>query len=96
MAERFTRFATRKKIPQLLPKINARTGGIQVDGRHLLFGEYLQKYAPLSPERAEKQANEGGNYFKDFGEFHPPCPYRPQRIKSSTTCKILQITLSLI
>ena len=54
MAERFTRFATRKKIPQLLPKINARTGGIQVDERHLLFGEYLQKYAPLSPERAEK------------------------------------------
>ena len=43
MAERFTRFAKRKKITQLLPKTNARTGGIQVDKRHLLFGEYLQK-----------------------------------------------------
>ena len=54
MAESFTRFAKRKKITQLLPIINARTGGIQVDERHLLFGEYLQKYTPLSPERAEK------------------------------------------
>ena len=43
MAERFTRFAKRKKITQLLPKINARTEGTQVDERHLLFGEYLQK-----------------------------------------------------
>ena len=43
MAERFTRFAKQKKITQLLPKINARTEGIQVDERHLLFGEYLQK-----------------------------------------------------
>ena len=43
MAERFTRFEKRKKITQLLPKINARTEGIQVDERHLLFGEYLQK-----------------------------------------------------
>lgn len=39
----FTRFAKRKKITQLLSKINARTGGIQVDEQHLLFGEYLQK-----------------------------------------------------
>ena len=62
MAERFTPFAKRKKNSQLLPEINARTGGIQVDERHLLFGEYLQKYTPLSLERAEKQANEGGNY----------------------------------
>ena len=43
MAERFTRFAKPKKITQLLPKINARTGGIQVNKRHPLFGEYLQK-----------------------------------------------------
>ena len=57
------------------------------------------KYIPLFLERAEKPANEGGPgilYFKDFGEFYPPCPYRPQRIKSSTICKILQITLSRI
>ena len=43
MAERFTRIAKGKKITQLLPKIKARTEGIQVDERHLLFGEYLQK-----------------------------------------------------
>lgn len=58
----FHTFCGAEKITQLLPKINARTGGIQVDERHLLFGEYLQKYTPLSPERAEKHANEGGNY----------------------------------
>ena len=40
---KFRRFAKRKKITQLLPEINARTDGIQVDERYLLFGEYLQK-----------------------------------------------------
>ena len=43
-----------------------------------------------------RQMKAGIIYFKDFGEFYPPCPYRPQRIKSSSICKLLQITLSLI
>ena len=37
-AEKVTRFA---KIAQLLDKHIAKTARIQLDGRHLLFGEYL-------------------------------------------------------
>ena len=41
MAEHFTSFRE-EEIGELLAKKIARTARIQLDGRHVLFGEYLQ------------------------------------------------------
>ena len=56
----------------------------------------VSTYRYLLKVPRNRQMKAGIIYLKDFGEFYPPCPYRPQRIKSSSICKILQITLSLI
>ena len=52
-----------EETAELLPKNLARKARIQIDGRHLLFGEYLLRRTKhlLSSELAEKQANEVRN-----------------------------------
>ena len=45
-----------EEIGELLAKNTARTVRRQLDGRHLLFGEYLQTEQPLSPKPANKHA----------------------------------------
>lgn len=54
MTENFT--FHEEEIVELLSTASKNVARIQLDGRHLLFGEYLQK----SPELAEKQATEDG------------------------------------
>ena len=60
MAEHFDHSFEEEKIGRLLDKKIARTARRQLDGRHLLFGEYYFAVLnnPLSPKLADKQAIE--------------------------------------
>ena len=63
MAERFTRFAKRKKLLNYYLKLMQEQKEYK-STNDICYLENIcrSKYIPLSPERAEKQANEGGNY----------------------------------
>ena len=69
IAEQFTRFAKKEETAELPPKNTATTAIIHLDGWHLLFGEYLQKWISLYREI-------GKNYFfsKLTSGRNPPNP----------------------
>ena len=70
LAEHFDQSFEEEKIGKLLDQKIARTARRQLDGRHLLFGEFYFAVLnnPLSPKLADKQAIEdelnidGGKY----------------------------------
>ena len=99
MAKRFTRFAKRKKNTQPTTSNqckNRRNTCRRTTSAIWRISPEVSTYRYLLNVPRNRQMKAGIIYLKDFGEFYPPCPYRPQRIKSSSICKILQITLSLI